>query len=61
VDLEFLYNNSQEPDKALFLLGKAYKQKGEIEKAREYFNRVLKSKDSTLVNEATKLLKETEE
>lgn len=61
VDLEFLYNNSQEPDKALLLLGKAYKQKGEIEKAREYLNRVLKSNDSTLVNEATRLLKETEE
>lgn len=63
VDLEFLYNNfSKDKYKALHWLGKAYKQKGDIEKARQCWQTVIKeASDSLLVDDARTLLKETEE
>ncbi|MGQ9534768.1 MAG: tetratricopeptide repeat protein [bacterium] len=63
VDLEFLYNNSLDDKyKVLLWLGRAYKQKGDIEKARECWQNIIeKSSDSLLIDNARTLLKENEE
>ncbi len=63
VDLEYLCKNSkQEAYKAFLFLGKGYKEKGDIKRARACWQKVIdESKDTLLIRDARNLLKETEE